>query len=240
MDNATYLALAKQITSFDKLNVTANNVANAGTDGFKKDQLVFEKYIPHDVNDKISFPDDKRTVIDLSEGSLKPTSRALDVAIMGSGFFIVKTQHGISYTRNGNFHIDTNGMLVDSKGNPVLSDGHQEIHLPEGISAPTINSSGVMMLEDGTEIGQVGVVDFDDYKQLKKAGYGNFLSDGSEIVKENPQVVQGMLEESNVNSVQEMVQLADLQKDVSMSSSFINDLYNMQKSAYKVYTKIKE
>ncbi len=235
MDNSTYLALSKQVTSFNKLNVTANNVANANTAGFKKEQMVFDQFLTKDVKEKVAFPNDVTTTIDRSDGPLTPTGRALDISIVGDGFFMVKTPNGIRYTRNGNFHVNSESTLVDVKGNPVLSGDNQEIVFEEGDGAPVIAQNGTITV-NGDDRGSIGVVEFANPHLLRKSPEGMMMSEVLHLVKEDPKIVQGMLEGSNVNSIEEMVKLTEIQKDAATTSGLINNFYDMQRNAYKVYS----
>ncbi|AIF81531.1 flagellar basal body rod protein [endosymbiont of Acanthamoeba sp. UWC8] len=239
MDNSTYFMLSKQVAAFNKINVTADNVANSNTTGFKKEHMVFDKYLTQDTREKVAFPNDVATTLDLKDGGLVPTQRPLDVALVGSGFFVVNTKGGIQYTRNGNFFINAENTLVNDKGSPILTADNQEIGFEEGDPPPVILQDGTITV-NGEARGVIGVVEFANPRLIRKTGEGLFTSEAAPEAKEDARIIQGMLEGSNVNAIEEMVKLAEVQKDATVTSNLINDLYNMQRSTYKVYSKIGE
>ena len=125
------------------VDTIANNVANANTPGFKKDQLVFKEHLTVfskgvdqvDLPNKEWSPDDfyhsngaenakvkvDGSYTDFSQGQLRPTQNPLDVALSGKGFFEVLSPNGIRYTRRGTFTVSSEGKLVTNQGYPVLS-----------------------------------------------------------------------------------------------------------------------
>lgn len=233
-----YTALSGAIAQSTKLDTIANNLANVNTPAFKRDQQLFQEYltanekqpetiqIPRDVasiesfynmqgGDK-SYVDAKGTFTDFSQGGLKPTGNALDVAIDGKGFFEVATPGGVRLTRAGNFTLDGNGQLVTKEGHPILrsaepgADPASRIIRLQGTGAVTVADNGDIF--EGTEnIGKLSLVQVNNPDSLQKMGgslYGfkaNSTPDMSNV--NNPSVKQGFLETSNVNIVQEMTDM---------------------------------
>ncbi|MDY6823449.1 MAG: flagellar hook-basal body protein [Thermodesulfobacteriota bacterium] len=178
-----------------KFEITANNIANANTTGFKKDILSFGEMLSYRMN------------TDFSDGPVKSTGNKLDVAITGDGFFKIQTDEGIRYTRSGNFTLDNTNTLVTQNGNPVMGDG-----------GPIVIEGGDVVIDDTGEVrvgnttaGILAVVDFDSYDNLKKAGDTLFApADDAPLQERAPErvaVKQGALEMGNVSSVKEMAQL---------------------------------
>lgn len=165
---------------------------------------------------------------DVKTGTLKSTGQSLDLALAGSGFFEVSTDTGPAYTRQGSFHVDARGRLVNAQGHAVMGKGG-EIYL-NGAS-PVIDSVGNVFdsaavtgmngaagklgsvpLPNGlsnSPVAQIKVVQFEDAKSLQRLGDGLFAgSENNSVLKETDiQIRQGFIENSNVNSLQEMVQL---------------------------------
>lgn len=233
-----YTALSGAIAQSTKLDTIANNLANVNTPAFKRDQQVFQEYltanekppetiqIPRDVasiesfynmqgGDK-SFVDTKGTFTDFSQGGLKPTGNALDVAIDGKGFFEVATPGGVKLTRAGNFTLDGNGQLVTKDGHPVLSAGApgadpaSRVIRVQGNGSLTISDNGEVF--EGTEsVGKLSLVNVNNSDSLQKMGSSlytfkaNSVPDMTNI--NNPSLKQGFLETSNVNIVQEMTDM---------------------------------
>lgn len=140
--NGIYTAVSGAIAQSDKLDTIANNLANADTPAFKRDEQVFREYLksyekqnevieaprmpaspesfyPIDGNDK-SYVDSAGTSTSFAQGALQVTNNPLDMAIEGDGFFEVLTAEGTRYTRAGNFTTNSNGMLVTKQGHPVM------------------------------------------------------------------------------------------------------------------------
>lgn len=192
-----------------KQEIYANNIANANTPGFKKDNVFLE--VLTDAVDKSSdVPWQTRMVdgvyIDFSQGSLERTDKDTDIAIEGNGFFVVKTDNGNRYTRSGDFSISSQGILVDGQGNPVLSDSGP---ITVDGNSVTVGSDGIVSV-DGTVAGNIKVVDFEQPYKLNKAESSYFVpSDQSTVEKpaEDFTVRQGYLEKSNVNIVEIMVDM---------------------------------
>lgn len=233
-----YTALSGAMAQSLKLDTIANNLANVNTPAFKRDQQLFQEYltanekppqttqIPRDVasiesfynmqgGDK-SYVDTNGTFTDFSQGGLKPTGNALDVAIDGKGFFEVATPGGVKLTRAGNFTLDGNGQLVNKEGYPVLRAGGEgadpasRVIRVQGNGPITINDRGDVF--EGTEnIAKLSLVNVNNPDSLQKQGSSlytfkpNMAPELTNI--ENPSLKQGFLETSNVNIVQEMTDM---------------------------------
>lgn len=166
------------------------------------------------------------THTDHRQGPLTPTHGALDLGIEGRGFFQVLTPQGIRYTRQGAFKINGNGTLVNSAGFPVMASTAGAPRAPAQAGTPTGDLGRAINLADRTHlsvseegdifsgedlIAKIAVTDFGDYKKLKKEGGELFVpSDETNppiASLPNSRVRQGFLERSNVNPVEEMVNL---------------------------------
>ncbi len=184
-------------------DVTANNLANAGADGFKGDRLVARRL------DGMSSPIPARD-LDLEQGGFRETGRPLDVALDGDGFLVVGTATGERLTRGGSLRLDVEGRLVDTHGDPVL-----------GANGPLVLRGGRVeihgdgtVLVDGEPAGELRRVRVEDKSTLLKEGFGRFrASDGvTPATDEGLRVRQGAVEESNVDPVTTMVDLVTIQR----------------------------
>ena len=184
-----------------KLESVSNNLANAETIGFKKDTISFDLKFKAQVNK------------DFSQGSFQTTGNALDVALSGEGFFKIETPEGIRYTRNGNFSLDINGVLVDQNGNPVLGQGGAIVIAGEEMEeeALSINQIGEIML--GEEIiDTLDIVTFEDKRKLEREAENLLSYKGpttDELQVEQTVVQHRTLENSNIQVVDEMVRMID-------------------------------
>jgi len=231
-----YTALSGAMAQSLKLDTISNNIANVNTPGFKRDQQIFREYLtanekPPEViqvpkvvasvesfydmqgGDK-SFVDPIGTYTDFSQGGMKHTGNALDVAIDGKGFFEVATPSGVRLSRLGSFSLDGNGQLVNKDGMPVMAAGAgdpaQRVIQTSGREALTITENGEVY-EGEKVIAKLSLVEVADRDTLQKIGNSlyqfrsNAKPEASNV--EHPVLKQGYLEASNVNIVQEMTDM---------------------------------
>ncbi|WHA04925.1 flagellar basal-body rod protein FlgF [Candidatus Bandiella numerosa] len=236
MDNSIYATLSNQVALNDELSITANNMANANTTGFKKDLQIMSSYVTKDKIADLKMPNDIASISDFTPGSLNQTGRPFDIAINGEGFFMIETPNGNFYTRNGRFLINNEGALIDQHGNYVLSDDGGQIAVPLQNESVHINRNGNIYISENF-IGNIGVFNFSDVKLLRKAGNNYFKTKLEGIPSEKYQLLQGFLEESNTSPIIETTKLIDLQKKFSMSSNLITDVYGMQRNSFRVISK---
>jgi len=213
-------------------NIIANNLANAETAGFKKEVPAFSQILAQ-AGDRFKVQEDVDLRISFLPGDIRKTGNGLDLAIEGQGFFKIKTPQGVRYTRGGNFTLNKNKVLVNSEGFPVLGEGGEI----------TIDGKNVTVKTDGSiavgpnEVGKIALVTFPDLGVLQKEGH-NLLKpadEPEELRVQDPQIFQGALETSNVNPIEEMLDLLDahrsyeaclkvIQSDDSLDSKAVNDL----------------
>lgn len=153
------------------------------------------------------------TYTDHSSGAMISTGNPLDLAIDGPGFFALE---GDKYTRAGNFKLDSEGFITTTKGVRVLGSGGA-IQVPNG--KLEISSSGDVAV-DGTIIDKLRVVGFSDKAKLKKEGDTNYTSNEAAI-ESTSGVKQGFLEASNVNVVQEMVNMIELYREYESNQKMV-------------------
>lgn len=188
--------------------IIANNLSNAQTVGFKRDIPVFQGVLSKTSDRFQSVPKDT-VKISFLPGPIQRTGNDLDLAIEGEGFFEVKTPYGVRYTRSGNFSLNKDQVLINPNGFPVLGQRGGEITLTG--RKITVGSNGSVMV-DGNEVDQIAVVTFPSLDVLQKEGQTLMKStnpEQEEIKAPDSQVIQGALEASNVNAVNEMINLMD-------------------------------
>ncbi len=174
----------------------SNHLANADTTGFKGDILTFDQMMDAHIN------------VDLTQGDIKSTGNALDLALTDKGFFKIQTPQGIKYTRNGNFMLNAVGNLVNQTGDLVLGDGG-----PINIDGTdvVVHENGDITV-DGEIAGNLDIVFFNDPTLLEKDANSNFKYSGGEageIPPINLSVKQGALENANVQTVKEMTKMIE-------------------------------
>ena len=205
METTAYIGLSRQVALSRRLEVIANNIANAATSGYRAEAMLFEP-VPHDAGDRqrLLFVQDVGLVRDLSEGPLRATGNPLDLAIQGPGYFVVDTPEGERYGRSGQFRLNAAFELVTHAGDPVLDEGGAPLVLPENAAAIAVAPDGTVSVGDAV-VGRLQVAAFANEQTLEKVGGGLYRSPvEAPEPAEGFRIVQGALEDSNVQPVLEL------------------------------------
>jgi flagellar basal-body rod protein FlgF len=233
VDSGLYTAYSGMRAQSDALEILANNLANLNTAGFKGDRTFFSL-----LNQKLEDSKGQNSLeaainpqvlvqkaLNTTEGSLSLTGRDLDVAITGNGFLVVKAPQGTRYTRNGNLHLDAQGVLATSDGYPVLGASGNPIKL--GAGKIQIGTDGGVVLEN-EPIDRLKIVTFDNLSTLEKEGSSLFLSRGGQASEKasSATIQSGYLEQSNVNAISGVTQMMDLLRHFEAIQKSINLLMN--------------
>lgn len=204
MESGLLSAVSGALAQTRRVEIAANNLANASTVGFKADGATFEEFVQgaqriddreglsqevsNDISKLADTQKEKRVVLYgeefafLKGGALSPTNNPFDVAIEGNGFLEVSTPDGVRLTRAGNLSLDRQGRLVTRDGFLVMADGNPNA-APEtraitiGGGRPIIDKDGaIYMQQDGAmaPVGRIGIVQVGNPKGLKKEGNGFF------------------------------------------------------------------
>lgn len=233
MDNAIYLSLQQQRVLSTQLDIVANNLANVTTTGFKGEIARFAEASVNPAADQdsprdIRFVRDNGLVRNLTQGAVLRTENPLDLAVEGDGFFVVQGPDGPLYTRDGSFALDPNGALVTKDGLPVLDSGNAPILVPPDSGPLGIGKDGTITA-GLTQIGQVGVVQFQAAERLQKVGANRYEANGQNpIASPNSRVVQGALEGSNVSPVVEISRLIEISRAYEAAARFQNNLHELR------------
>ncbi len=185
--------------------LTANNLANSDSEAFKADvmaaRLVGDATFPVPV-----------TRIDLSQGVLQSTGRALDVALEGSGFLMLQTPQGERLTRGGSLALDSANCLSDRHGNPLLGE-NGPIALPLRYDRLEIQPDGDVVV-DGARLDRLRLETVEDPATLLKDGAGRYLASGATVPVSAGGVTvrQGAVEESNQDTLKGVVDLVTIQR----------------------------
>jgi flagellar basal body rod protein FlgG len=182
--------------------VTANNLANVSTTGFKAERAFAQM-----MSDALPTA---QTSTDMRPGALKDTGSPMDVSIEKEGFFVVGTPGGERLSRGGSFHLDASRQLVDTDGNALLGEGGPII-VPDG--AMTIDHDGAVKVE-GRPVGRLRLERVDPKTELQHEGGTLFIppSVRKPLADDQRTVRQGALEESNVSSVSALVDMIAVQR----------------------------
>ncbi len=244
MENPTYIALSKLDAQQRSLDVIASNMANANTVGYKAERVQFSDYLVRQKGSQtapggelLSFAQDRATYRDQSPGAMTQTGNPLDLALGGSGFFSVQTANGTRLTRSGRFGLMSDGTIADSSGNALLDTSGSPIQLPSGESHIQIASDGTISGDNG-RIAEIGVVDVTDLNQLIPEGGKLFRSTAAPQAATLPKVVQGAVEESNVQPILELTQMMQTERDFQFVSQFVSSEADRQQNTIDKITQL--
>jgi flagellar basal-body rod protein FlgF len=201
--------------------IAANNLANVNTDGFKGER-VFARLL----NGQFPTAD---SATDLRAGTLRPTGQPMDLALQGDGFFVVDTPAGERLSRGGSFRLDTESRVVDASGNPLLGENG-----PITATGGEINvGTDGRVTAGGVEVGRLRVETVPAGTRLQHDAGTYFLPDPSRAPAPagGVAVKQGMLEDSNVSAVGEMVDMIDVQRVYSAVQRAISTMDDVRGTA---------
>lgn len=236
MDNPVYITLSRQLALFRDMDVTANNLANVNTSGFQTNHVLFTSYLAQDNGrGKMAFAHDISSYRDLTGGTMRQTENTLDTAISGEGYYTVSTPLGPRYTRQGSFTLDTDGTLVSQQGYPVLDQNGQPITFSQDDKEIVIGEAGNVSV-DGEDRATIGVVQFENPHLLQRVGDSLFDTEETPAPATEARVLQGVLENSNVQPVLEMTHMIDLSRGVSSTAKFIEVMYDLQRKTTSTWS----
>ena len=238
-----------------KMQVIANNLANVNTTGFKSDRANFESLLYQILRGAGENTSENTSLTSglsvgtgtrllntsklFTQGSLIDTGNSLDLAVEGDGFFQVLMPDGrIGYTRAGAFSRNAEGTVTTASGYPL----QPEIQIPEDALSINVSSDGIVTVQlpggvEAEEVGQITLADFPNKQGLQPNGESMLIetpASGAPIVA-NPfqegmgRLVQGAIESSNVNVVQQLVDMIETQRAYEVSSKTITSVDEMMR-----------
>ena len=211
-----------------EFDIITHNLANVNTAGYKRRCNAFSRSLEtRQTGEQTYTPGvvDLTSAFDFSQGNIVETGRPLDFALYGKGFFVIETPTGPLYTRNGVFHLNQNGQVVDPKGR-IVAGGAGPITIPAGVvpSQLSVTSKGGIS-SGGVTIGQFRLVEFrDNEDKMVPAGDGCYQMPVQDIVPveaENIVVKQGYQEGSNVKMIDELVDMLMVSRMYEANMKFI-------------------
>lgn len=240
MDSGIYAAYTGLLARTQALDTAANNLANAGTSGFRAQRDYFRGVLAGGVDqDPATASQVGQAVngfgvlggdrLDFGQGQMAATGNPLDLALQGQGFFAIQTANGVRYTRDGAFSRSSTGILQTSLGEPVLDAKMRSVTIPTGTIHISADGTVSVSTSAGSAIaGQVGVFDFADASVLTAEGTNMFAANGAKPIAGNASVQQGALENSNEDAIHGTMQMVLVQRQAEMMqkalSVFNNDL----------------
>jgi flagellar basal-body rod protein FlgF len=222
MEATRLVALSRQLMVKDQMSVTANNIANMSTNGYKGEQLMFREYMaPTGGGGRVTFPQQAGLFRNSVSGTLTRTSNPLDIALKGDGFLAVKAPLGEFYTRNGHLTLDAKGQIMTSEGHLVLNTNGQPMTIDANAKEITIAKDGTISA-DGQNVGSFKLVKFDSTQQLERVGGTLFRTSAPPQKAEDVEINQGHLEGSNIQPVLEMTKFMSAVGNYQMAKDIVD------------------
>lgn len=239
MIRGMYTAISSLVTLEAKQGVITNNLANVNTPGFKPDELIISQFDKVMMSNRDGTLGGSRNLGEMSigskiestrtkfnQGSFKRTDKMTDFALDGAGFFTVRQGEEEFYTRDGAFIIDIQGNLKTSSGASVmgvnLSTGNYEPINIEGAINIGIDGNNNLIVE-GNPTYKLRISSFRDYTTLEKVAY-NLYKGQEPFESVNTRVQNGMLESSQVDAAEEMVNLTNTLRSFESSMKVLKYL----------------
>jgi flagellar basal-body rod protein FlgG len=253
MTSALHIARSGIDAQDMRMRIISNNLANVNTTGFKRDRADFESLMYQNFS-QIGAPTSDSTERSTGlivgtgvktmgsermtmQGSLQQTGNALDIALDGPGYFMVSLPDGTqAYTRDGAFRLSEEGELVTSAGYRL----EPQITIPQGTQSVSIGEDGTVSVTlpgqaDATDVGRIDVATFVNDAGLQPIGGNLFLESGASGTAQvgtpgaegRGRVQQGSLETSNVNIVEELVNMIETQRAYEVNSKVISTVDGM-------------
>lgn len=243
MVKGLYTAYTGMLNQQNKVDVIANNLANAATTGYKKEGSTSESFdavLAYKIKDQTSAYRGRyignmnlgvkigENYVDYTQGAFETTGNTFDLALSGKGFFCVEFTNksgetSTKYTRDGSFTLNVDGYLVTKDGDYVLNSNRQRIRL-DPMATTRIDENGTIYQND-REITRIGLQDFEDYNYLEHYGENYYQPvEDATPVESNAKMYEGYLEASNVQVVTEMVELISATRTYESNQKIIQTI----------------
>jgi len=205
-----------------RMEQTTNNLANVNTAGYKKENTAFHEMLFIAENGQPRVGKAIRITTDHTQGATETTGNPLDLAITGDGYFKIQTPNGIRYTRAGEFTRNNQYQLTTPGGDQVLGQGGPIVINGKDVQ---FQPNGDVVV-DGQVTNRLDIVTFNNKALLEKEGRNllRLTGNGAEVAAEQAAVRQGVVEKSNVNTVQEMTEMISLQRDYEAQQKLIRTI----------------
>lgn len=238
MQSGLYVSLSSQMALERRLTTLADNMANINTVGFRSTDVKFDEVLSatHNAqNAKVAFVSQGNDYLSTRQGQFDRTGNPLDFAIKGEGWFAIDTPSGQVMTRDGRFSLTETGALVSSRGYPVLDPGGAPIQVNREGGEISVGADG-NIIQDGRQVGTIGIFSFDlDRGFIRHENSGVIPTDTPSAVVDDPKigVVQGYVEQSNVNGIREMTQLIQINRAFDSISSVMRESESSMQEAIR-------
>jgi flagellar basal-body rod protein FlgF len=223
MDLTSNIATSRLVAQQRAMDVIADNIANANTPGYKAERTQFSDWLSRQATTPehtIAYTQDRATWREQQSGTLTHTGNPLDLALTNDGYFTVNTTRGPRLTRDGRFSLLPSGTVADSAGDALLDTNGQPVQLSSADTIITVAGDGTLSSENG-QLAKIGLVQPADPMQLQAEGNMLFRSGSATMAVTSPGIVQGAMEDSNVQPVLEVTRMMDGERQFQFMIQFI-------------------
>jgi len=223
MESSGYTTLSRQVGLMREMQSVAHNIANASTSGYRREGIVFSEYV-HATDGpygSISMANADVRNTDFSQAPLTQTNGSFDFAIEGEGFFMIGTPNGQRLTRAGSFTPNANGDLVTPDGYQLLDAGGAPVFVPPDATSIAVAADGTISA-DGQPLTQIGVYLPADPNTMSNVAGTMFDPGGPTNAVFDSTILQGYVEQSNVDPVSEIARMIDVQRAYELGQGFLD------------------
>lgn len=223
MDNAGYTTLTRQAGLLREMQTVANNLANLSTTGFRKEGVIFAEHVKalDGEQSSLSMATANVRLTMQNQGTLTQTNGSFDFAIEGEGFFMIETPGGQQLTRAGSFTPNGEGELVTPDGYRLLDGGGAPVFIPPDARSIAVSADGTLSA-DGVPQTQISLFLPADATGLARQNGVRFSVDGDVVPAEGAAIMQGFVEDSNVNPVIEIARMIEVQHAYELGQSLLD------------------
>lgn len=237
MDTLLSVGLSHQMAMLRRMDVIANNIANASTTAYKGERVTFQDHLftmegdaPKPLRD-LRFVQDFGILSSMQEGPLSTTDNPLDVALDGPGFLVALAEDGTRlFTRNGALQVNAEGELALLTGEPVLDVDDRPIPIGQDDIDIKIAGDGTITSR-AADLAQLQIVSFERPHELDRQGDSLFTTDQEEQPAPETSIVQGVLEGSNVNPIKQIADMINVMRSYQSMERSLNDYGEMRDRA---------
>ncbi|OEG61918.1 flagellar basal-body rod protein FlgG [Halanaerobium saccharolyticum] len=236
MIKGLYTAASSMNVLEKKSNIRSNNLANVNTNGFKKSEGVTGSFpemllsrieagkADQEIGELSTGAYMEHSFKDMSQGAFQRTDNTLDFAVEGEGFFVIETEAGERYSRDGNFTINADSELVTQSGNHVLdTEGNRIQLIPD--QDFRVSADGQITFNNGLQGSQIALVNFEDQSELLQEGDNLYTAqEGASVLESEAGIAQGYLESSNVKIVEEMAKMIKTTRHYESNQKVISSI----------------
>ena len=238
MQSGIYVGLSAQMALERRLTTIADNMANMNTVGFRATEVKFDQVlsdIDNDISAKVAFASQGNDYLATQSGELQQTGNPLDFAVKGDAWFALETPGGQVLTRDGRFTMAETGELQSIRGYSVLDAGGAPIQLDRNGGPPSVGTDG-RVVQDGKVVASIGLFQADltqGFLRYDNSGVLPTAAMQPVVDTRDTGVMQGYIEQSNVNAIGEMTELISINRSFESVSSLLSSTESSFSDAIK-------